>query len=280
MMRLAGVRKSVTAPQAAQLFVDNVFGLHGLPETFCLHCKTHQVEHTPSTGGVALNNAVYSSTGFTPFYVNGLRHPRTPLTLPSASNWGGGEANVEVSRGLQGLRTSVKRNLLSFIETGEAVRQRVRDAMAAAQNTQKEQSDHQGRKNTQVFQLGDQVLLNTKNLPTQGVSAVGSTKLRPCFVGPFTVIGVHGHAYTQDLSSSMATHPPFYVDLLNPYRPAGDAEPAGSTASPSTDGRRPPSPERTVPREPGQERESERELEPLRGVRLASPSGPLGHTYS
>ncbi|GMF21613.1 unnamed protein product [Phytophthora fragariaefolia] len=132
--------------------------------------------------------------------------------------------------------------------------------------------------NTQVFQLGDQVLLNAKKLPTQAVSAVGSTKLRPRFVGPFTVIGVHGHAYTLDLPSSMATHPTFYVGSLKPYRPVGAAEPAGSTASPSTDGRRPPSPERSVPREPGQERESERQLEPLYGVRIASPSGPPGHT--
>ncbi|GMF41066.1 unnamed protein product [Phytophthora fragariaefolia] len=76
----------------------------------------------------------------------------------------------------------------------------------------------------------------------------------------------------------MATHPTFYVGLLKPYRPAGAAEPEESTASPSTVGRRPPSPERTVPREPGQERESERQLEPLRGVRLASPSGPPDHT--
>uniref|UniRef100_H3GPY2 Integrase catalytic domain-containing protein n=1 Tax=Phytophthora ramorum TaxID=164328 RepID=H3GPY2_PHYRM len=30
----------------------------------------------------ALNNAVHASTGFTPFYVNGLTHPRVPLTLP------------------------------------------------------------------------------------------------------------------------------------------------------------------------------------------------------
>ncbi|KAE8875272.1 hypothetical protein PF003_g40603 [Phytophthora fragariae] len=137
----------------------------------------------------ALNNAVHSSTGFTPFYVNGLRHPRTPLTLPPASSLGGGEANAEDPRGLKGLRTSVKRNLLSFIETGEAVRRRIRDAMAAARDIQKEQSDRQGRKNTQVFKLGDQVLLNAKNLPTQAVSAVGSTKLRPHFVEPFTVIG-------------------------------------------------------------------------------------------
>ncbi|KAE8913615.1 hypothetical protein PF003_g2330 [Phytophthora fragariae] len=239
MVRLASVRKSVTAPQAAQLFVDNVFRNHGLPEAFVSDRDPRFVSHFwqhlfrllgtrldmstaghPQTDGqtervnrvledilrsvcaaepttwstllsqveFALNNAVHSSTGFTPFYVNGLRHPRTPLTLTPASSLGGGEANAEDPRGLKGLRTSVKRNLLSFIETGEAVRQRERDAMAAAQDTQKEQSDRQGRKNTQVFKLGDQVLLNAKNLPTQVVSAVGSTKLRPRFVRPFTVI--------------------------------------------------------------------------------------------
>ncbi|KAE9159088.1 hypothetical protein PF005_g32177 [Phytophthora fragariae] len=225
----------------------------------------------------ALNNVVHSSTGFTPFYVNGLRHPRTPLTLPPASNLGGGEANAEAPRGLKGLRTSVTRNLLSFIETGEAVRQRVRDAMAAAQDTQKEQSDRQGRKNTQVFQLGDQVLLNAKNLPTQAVSAVGSTKLRPRFLGPFTVIGVHGHAYTLDLPSSMATHPTFYVGLLKPYRPEGAVEPEEPTASQNTAGRRLPSSERALPKEAGQEQEPDQEHEPLRGEPHEVPLQALAH---
>ncbi|KAG4041641.1 hypothetical protein PC123_g22848 [Phytophthora cactorum] len=31
---------------------------------------------------LALNNAVHASTGFTPFYVNGLVNPRVPLTPP------------------------------------------------------------------------------------------------------------------------------------------------------------------------------------------------------
>ncbi|GMF51678.1 unnamed protein product [Phytophthora fragariaefolia] len=149
-----------------------------------------------------LSKMVRLAAGFIPFNVNGLRHPRTPLTLLPASNLGGGEANAEDPRGLKGLRTSVKRNLLSFIETGEAVRQRVRDAMAAAHDRQKVNSDRHGRANTQVFQVGGQVLLNDKYLPISAVSAVGSTKLRPRFIGPFTVIGVHGHAYTLDLPSA------------------------------------------------------------------------------
>jgi hypothetical protein len=122
----------------------------------------------------ALNNAVHASTGFTPFYVNGLRHPRTPLSLPPAFELGEGGVVENDSRGLTGVRTSVKRNLISFIETGEAIRTRVRDAMAAAQDRQKENSDRHGRANTNVFEIGDLVLLNARNLPTQAVSAVGS----------------------------------------------------------------------------------------------------------
>ena len=39
-----------------------------------------------------LNNAVHASTGYTPFYVNGLTHPRVPLALPlCGSGLGGGE---------------------------------------------------------------------------------------------------------------------------------------------------------------------------------------------
>ncbi|POM63887.1 Pol protein [Phytophthora palmivora] len=40
----------------------------------------------------ALNNAVHTSTGFTPFYLNGLRHPQVPLTLR-----GGNDASIVVS---------------------------------------------------------------------------------------------------------------------------------------------------------------------------------------
>ena len=54
----------------------------------------------------ALNNAVHSSTGFSPFYVNGLRHPRTPLSLPRASDLDGGETVADDLRGLSGVRPS------------------------------------------------------------------------------------------------------------------------------------------------------------------------------
>ena len=43
----------------------------------------------------ALNNAVQASTGYTPFYVNGLTKPRVPLALPLRASGldGGGVAD-------------------------------------------------------------------------------------------------------------------------------------------------------------------------------------------
>ncbi|KAL4129901.1 hypothetical protein PRIC2_005908 [Phytophthora ramorum] len=174
--------------------------------------------------------------------------------------------------------------LLTFIETSEAVRQRVRDAMAAAQDTQKEHSDRQGRKNTHVFKLGDQVLLNAKNLPIQAVTAVGSTKLRPRFVGPFTVIGVHSNAYTLDLPSTMATHPTFYVGLLKPYRPAEADDSDSPTSSSTAEGRSPSSASSQLGmglEQPAEQRPSEGSDPPVRprGHRAvgSSENDPGGH---
>ncbi|GMF18915.1 unnamed protein product [Phytophthora fragariaefolia] len=182
--------------------------------------------------------------------------------------WGGG-AYAEDPLGLKGLRTSVKRNLLSFIKTGETVRQRVRDAMAGAQDRQKENSDRHGRANTQVFQVEDQVLLNTKNLPIAAVSAVGSTKVRPRFIGPFTDIGDHGHAYTPDLSSAMATHPTFYVGLLKPYHPAVAIDPSGSIPPSIDEGHSPSLPAAPPSQEPGLGRIAQQD--PLGGARRGPP---------
>ncbi|KAE9027097.1 hypothetical protein PR003_g12828 [Phytophthora rubi] len=163
----------------------------------------------------AMNNAVHASTGFTPFYVNGLTHPRVPLT-PSRSDsglGGGGLAARLADVSPRAVRTelddfwSVRLNVLH-----------VRDAMAESQDVQKEQADARGRGNVENFEVGDLVLLNAKNLPTHAVSAVFKTKLRPRFIGPFKVVAKKGLAYTLNLPKKMRTHPVFYVGLLKPYR--------------------------------------------------------------
>ena len=90
--------------------------------------------------------------------------------------------------------------------------------MAESLDKQKEQADANGRGCIDCYEVGDQVLLNAKNLPTKLVSAVFKTKLRPRFVGPFTVVAKKGLAYTLNLPHKLRTDPVFYVGLLKPYR--------------------------------------------------------------
>ncbi|KAG3160115.1 hypothetical protein PI126_g7051 [Phytophthora idaei] len=164
----------------------------------------------------ALNNAVHASTGFTPFYVNGLANPRVPLTPPRrGSGLSGGEI---ADRPVDISPVAVRKRVDDFVSLRLSVLRQVRDAMAESQDLQKEYADVQGRGNVERFEVGDLVLLSAKTLPTYAVSAVFKTKLRPRFIGPFKVVAKGGLAYTLNLPKKMRTHPVFYVGLLKPYQ--------------------------------------------------------------
>ena len=91
----------------------------------------------------ALNKAVHASTGFTPFYVNGLTHPRVPLTLPlRCSGLCGGDMTdrlADISP------ATVSKQVSKFLATRLNVLRHVRDALANSQDQQKEQADAKGR---------------------------------------------------------------------------------------------------------------------------------------
>ncbi|KAG2880403.1 hypothetical protein PC114_g22100 [Phytophthora cactorum] len=84
----------------------------------------------------ALNNAVHASTGFTPFYVNGLANPRVPLTPPRRGSGlsGGGIADrlADISP------VAVRKQVDDFVSLRLSVLRQVRDAMAESQDLQKE----------------------------------------------------------------------------------------------------------------------------------------------
>ncbi|KAG3104895.1 hypothetical protein PI124_g10113 [Phytophthora idaei] len=164
----------------------------------------------------ALNNAMHASTGFTPFYVNGLASPRVPLTPPRRGSGlsGGGIAD----RLADSSSVAVRKQVDDFVSLRLNVLRQVRDAMAESQTLQKEYADVQGRGNVERFEVGGLVLLNAKNLPTHAASAVFKTKLSPRFIGPFKVVAKKGLAYTLNLPKKMRTHPVFYVGLRKPYQ--------------------------------------------------------------
>ncbi|GMF48984.1 unnamed protein product [Phytophthora fragariaefolia] len=212
----------------------------------------------------ALNNAVHASTGYTPFYVNGLSHSRVPLT--PGSGLSGGE---EFAGRLADISPLAVRKQVDafFLSARLSALSRVGDAMAESQDKQKEHAGAKGRSNGNFYEVGDLVLLNAKNLPTHAVSVVIKTKLCPRFIGPFKVVAKKSLSYTLILSKKMRTHPVFYVGLLKLYLdPArvslGDL---GSRASP-TNLEVEPSSQRAAPR--GHSQGSDRE-DPLAG----EPSG-------
>ena len=70
-------------------------------------------------------------------------------------------------------------------------------------------ADAKGRSCIESYEVGDKVLLNTKNLPTNVVSAVYKTKLRPLVIGPITVVAKKGLAYTLNLPHKLRAQPVF-----------------------------------------------------------------------
>ena len=181
----------------------------------------------------AINNAVHASTGLTPFYVNGLRHPALPLCLMGASESEGGEARLLASQINADPKRAVRESVSQFMSTRQATITRIRDEMAHAQNLQKENADRHGRRNEHIFAEGDYVLVSTKNLSEDAVSSLGSSKLLPRYLGPFKVLKRVGNAYKLDLPAWFRAHPTFYVGMLKAYlRPDSD-EPGEADASAS-----------------------------------------------
>ncbi|POM66329.1 Pol protein [Phytophthora palmivora] len=103
----------------------------------------------------ALNNA-HASTGFTPFYLNGLRHPQMPLTLRGgtvASIVSGGEARKVFSYQVSHINPEPLKTSCPGLET----------LWRQPKINQKEYSDKKGRVNLNAFKQGEFVLLDTKN---------------------------------------------------------------------------------------------------------------------
>ncbi|KAG2884841.1 hypothetical protein PC117_g25712 [Phytophthora cactorum] len=91
----------------------------------------------------ALNNAVNASTGFTPFNVNGLANPHVPLTPPRR---GSGLSERGIADRLADISPiAVRKQVDDFVSLRVSVLCKVRDAMAASQDLQKEYADAQAR---------------------------------------------------------------------------------------------------------------------------------------
>jgi len=80
------------------------------------------------------------------------------------------------------------------------------------------------------FKIGDKVLLSTINFNNLG----GNKKLKPSFIGPFTIKDLHGkNAVEVILSDELSRkHPVFPVSLVKPYTPRDNSDPVPAAPVP------------------------------------------------
>jgi hypothetical protein len=141
----------------------------------------------------AINNAASTLGGnLTPFFIDLGRHPRLPLSLPD-------------------LRSDSEPPS-AYAARMKALEQEVLALLHAAQQERKAALDR-GRVDTR-FQVGDQVMLRTKEL----LDAAEIGKLRPRWEGPFPVVALAGpNTYTLALPKRFQCSPTVNVDRLKPY---------------------------------------------------------------
>ncbi|GJP62824.1 hypothetical protein CLOP_g19847, partial [Closterium sp. NIES-67] len=232
----------VSAEDTAKLFVAHVFRLHGLPRVLVSDRDPrftsrfwHEVTRTlrtklkmssafhPQTDGqtertnhtleqmlrsfigptqddwddllhvveFAENNSVHEGTHEKPFILNCGRHPTTPTT-----------------HGICGLRVPAAKDFV-----GKQL-EALKSAHRWLQLSQQRQKSYADMKRREVsFEVGDKVLLSTKNIR---LKIPGAKKSFPQWIGPFEMIQRVGVvAYKLKLPETLQIHNVFHVSLLN-----------------------------------------------------------------
>ena len=152
----------------------------------------------------AVNNAKQASTGQSPFYLVYGRHPRTPADITPLP--------------------AKTKQAPAADEFAAKIKQGIEDAKRSLQSAQARQKHYYDKGVPELtLTVGQQVLLNTKNLSLTGP---GPRKLLPRWIGPFTVTkALTPVTYTLDLPDTMKIHPTFHVSLLRPYVASGRVQP-------------------------------------------------------
>jgi hypothetical protein len=248
MVHLAATTTTVSAEGTAQLFMDTVFKLHGVPKyiisdrgsTFVGQFMTELLRligtqhkrstayHPQSDGQTERVNRVLEE--MLRHYVGGTRHgdwvnclAAAEFAINNSHHESVGTSPFRLNYGrdprlpITVLPGSKVPSAAAFADRMERGLADAKLCLQAAQHRQKVYYDRTHRDVT--FQEGEQVLLSTKNIRLRRTGDKSSTpKLMPRFIGPFSITHVVGKgAYALKLPSHMKIHPVFHVSLLRPY---------------------------------------------------------------
>ncbi len=158
--------------------------------------QPHQWSKQLSLAEFAANNAVNTTTGYSPFFLQSGDHPVVPSTFLSA----GGSSTVEAVQ--------------EMVDRMKAALENAQTNLAAAQHRMKEYADRSRR--DEQFRVGTEVALRTQHLRTLDTHL--PSKLRRRWIGPFKVTEVISPvAYRLGLPPGWKIWPVFHVSNLKRY---------------------------------------------------------------
>ena len=114
--------------------------------------------------------------------------------------------------------TKSKPEILLLGQEQQRVMEQLKINLVEAQNRMKKY--YNSNRPIQVFEIGDKVMLSSKNLNIEhlGISKSGTTKFGPLWIGPYPVIATTSiDTYKLQLPVGLRLHPEFHTSLLKPY---------------------------------------------------------------
>jgi hypothetical protein len=252
MTHIAPCKKTISAEQFADLYLQNVVRLHGFQESIVSDrdprwtgdfwrqvCKQFQTKlhfstafHPETDGQTERMNRTVEETlrhYVSPNHTDWDNHlPMIEFAINNALQLATSQTPFYMHTGFHPLTPLSHTQQAASNPQAAVVRvawqtrvQLATEKLKNAQNRQKQLLDNKRRDVT--YKVHDMVLLNSKNI---NIKHIGSRKLLPRFIGPFAITKCIGPvAYQLELPRNMKCHNVFHVSLLKPFVPSTRHQP-------------------------------------------------------